>query len=79
MVFPPARRFGHRIHEKDRRRTVANRSQSAPVSHRLQNSQTRSCSEFPFAVFYEVTEDEIQVIAVFHSRRDPEVWKSRLG
>jgi len=34
---------------------------------------------FPFAVFYEVTEDEIQVIVVFHSRRDPEVWNSRLG
>jgi plasmid stabilization system protein ParE len=34
---------------------------------------------FPFAVFYEVTADEIQVVAVFHSRRDPEVWKSRVG
>jgi plasmid stabilization system protein ParE len=34
---------------------------------------------FPFAVFYEVTADEIQVIAVFHSRRDPERWKSRVG
>jgi len=34
---------------------------------------------FPFAVFYEITADEIQVIAVFHSRRDPETWKSRVG
>ncbi|HEV7398165.1 MAG TPA: type II toxin-antitoxin system RelE/ParE family toxin [Pyrinomonadaceae bacterium] len=34
---------------------------------------------FPFAVFYEITPSEIQVIAVFHSRRDPEGWKSRLG
>ena len=34
---------------------------------------------FPFAVFYEVTATEIHVIAVFHSRRDPEVWKSRVG
>ena len=33
---------------------------------------------FPFAVFYEVTADEIQVLAVFHSRRDPEKWKSRV-
>jgi plasmid stabilization system protein ParE len=32
---------------------------------------------FPFAIFYEVIADEIQVIAVFHSRRDPEMWKSR--
>ena len=33
---------------------------------------------FPFAVFYEATADEIQVVAVFHSRRDPEMWKSRV-
>ena len=33
---------------------------------------------FPFAMFYEVTADEIQIIAVFHSRRDPETWKSRV-
>ena len=34
---------------------------------------------FPFAVFFDVSEDEIQVIAVFHSRRDPEAWQSRVG
>ena len=34
---------------------------------------------FPFAVFYALTSDEIQVIAVFHSRRDPEMWKARAG
>ncbi len=34
---------------------------------------------FPFAVFYEAAADEIQVVAVFHSRRDPDVWKSRVG
>lgn len=33
---------------------------------------------FPFAVFYEITADEIHVTAVFHSRRDPETWKSRV-
>jgi plasmid stabilization system protein ParE len=32
---------------------------------------------FPFAVFYEIGIDEIQVVAIFHSRRDPEIWKSR--
>jgi plasmid stabilization system protein ParE len=34
---------------------------------------------FPFAVFYEVTSNEVQVIPVFHSRRDPEIWKARVG
>ena len=33
---------------------------------------------FPFAIFYEVGTDEIQVIAVFHSRRDPAIWRSRV-
>ena len=32
---------------------------------------------FPFAIFYEVASGEVEVIAVFHSRRDPERWKSR--
>ena len=32
---------------------------------------------FPFAIFYDVAADEVEVIAVFHSRRDPERWKSR--
>lgn len=35
-------------------------------------------SRFPFAIFYEVSAKEIQVVAVFHSRRDPEIWKSRV-
>ncbi len=33
---------------------------------------------FPFAVFYELTTDETQVVAIFHSRRNPEIWKSRM-
>jgi hypothetical protein len=32
---------------------------------------------FPFAIFYEVVAGEIKVTAIFHSRRDPEIWKSR--
>jgi plasmid stabilization system protein ParE len=36
-------------------------------------------NRFPFAIFYEVLTDEIEVVAVFHSRRDPETWKSRVG
>ncbi len=28
---------------------------------------------FPFAIFYEVQADEVQVIAIFHSHRDPTI------
>ena len=34
---------------------------------------------FPFAILYEVGAGEIQIIAVFHSRRNPDVWKSRVS
>ena len=33
---------------------------------------------FPFAILYDISSDEIEIIAVFHSRRDPERWKSRV-
>jgi plasmid stabilization system protein ParE len=47
-----------------------------PIVYR--NLRRAVVRRFPFAVFYEITTDEIQVIAVFHSRRDPEEWQSRL-
>ncbi len=32
---------------------------------------------FPYAIFFRVAEDEIQVIACFHTRRDPTHWRER--
>ena len=48
-----------------------------PIVYR--NLRRAVVRRFPFALFYEVTPDEIEIIAVFHSRRDPEIWKSRVG
>jgi plasmid stabilization system protein ParE len=48
-----------------------------PVVYR--NLRRAVVRRFPFAVLYEVTANEIHVIAVFHSRRNPEVWKSRVS
>src|SRR6267142_4191496 len=47
-----------------------------PILYR--NLRRAVVRRFPFAVFYEVTAGEIHVLAVFHSRRDPEIWKSRV-
>jgi plasmid stabilization system protein ParE len=33
---------------------------------------------FPFAIFYEYSEAEVVVYAVFHTSRDPEKWRQRL-
>jgi plasmid stabilization system protein ParE len=32
---------------------------------------------FPYGVFYRRTTDRVEVIAVFHDRRDPSIWQSR--
>lgn len=32
---------------------------------------------FPYCIYYEVEEQWIDVIAVFHTSRDPEVWQRR--
>src|SRR6266511_5782358 len=56
-------------------RIVANPNLYPVVYRTLRRAVVR---RFPFAIFYEVAADEIQVIAVFHSRRDPERWRSRV-
>lgn len=33
---------------------------------------------FPYAVLFRVQEDRIEVIAVWHGRRNPEGWKARI-
>lgn len=33
---------------------------------------------FPYGVFYRVDPDQIAVIAVYHSRRDPRGWQARV-
>jgi plasmid stabilization system protein ParE len=55
---------------------IARNPQVFPLVHR--DLRRAVVSRFPFAVFFELTSDEIQVIAVFHSRRNPEMWKSRV-
>jgi|SRR5215212_3446370 len=47
-----------------------------PIVYR--NLRRAVVRRFPFAIFYEVGLDELQVIAVFHSRRDPELWRLRV-
>jgi plasmid stabilization system protein ParE len=56
-------------------RIVANPTLYPTVYKTLRRAVVR---RFPFAIFYEVAADEIQIIAVFHSRRDPERWRSRV-
>jgi plasmid stabilization system protein ParE len=33
---------------------------------------------FPYSILYRVQSDQIRVIAVFHSKRDPAIWQARI-
>lgn len=34
--------------------------------------------QFPFTIYFRVTDEAIRVMAVFHHSRDPAVWQSRI-
>ena len=34
-------------------------------------------SGWPYCVYYQIHDDHVMVIAVFHTARDPSVWQSR--
>jgi plasmid stabilization system protein ParE len=34
-------------------------------------------ARFPYCVFYRAESARVQVLAVFHNRRDPSIWQSR--
>ena len=44
------------------------------IFHGVRRAQTR---RFPFTLYYRIEADQVVVIGVLHSRRDPRVWKSR--
>jgi plasmid stabilization system protein ParE len=43
----------------------------------VRNIREAPVLNFPFVVYYRVESDRIIVPSVFHSSRDPEVWRSR--
>lgn len=43
------------------------------------DARRRLVRRFPFAVLYLVEPEHIEVLAVFHTSRDPKVWQGRLA
>ncbi len=33
---------------------------------------------FPYCIYYEFEENELRILSVFHSSRNPETWQSRM-
>jgi toxin ParE1/3/4 len=56
-----------------------NRACAAP--HRylevIPNVRRMRVRRFPFLIFYRLRGDKLIVLAVFHSRRNPEIWRGR--
>ena len=44
----------------------------------FEDFQRAPIRRFPFGIFYLVRSDKIHVLAIYHSKRDPDGWKKRL-
>jgi len=54
---------------------VEKNPQRYPVVHR--QMRRALVKRFPYAILYEVENDEIVIYAIYHCARDPEQWKRR--
>jgi plasmid stabilization system protein ParE len=43
----------------------------------LRNARKTLVKRFPYTIYYEIGDDEIVVLAVFHAKRNPEHWQIR--
>ncbi len=49
--------------------------ESAPVVHR--DVRRQLLRRFPFGLFYRIVEGQVVVVACFHAKRSPRLWRSR--
>ncbi len=63
----------------DRVQDVLDRIGRMPELHAMVYRDIRRArvQRFPYGVLYRVLADRVEVIAVFHSKRDPRNWRSR--
>lgn len=54
--------------------------QASPQSYARVLGRVRRCKlrRFPYLVFYREFEQRVEVLAVFHSSRNPALWRSRV-
>jgi toxin ParE1/3/4 len=63
----------------DEVKAVIQRVESNPLSFAIAYRTTRIClvKRFPYIVVFRILADVLEVLAVIHGHRDPEVWKAR--
>jgi len=45
----------------------------------LRDVRRAKVRKFPYLIYYRVLSDRIQVIAVLHASRDPQLWQERVN
>lgn len=60
-------------------RDVLTRTGKSPKMHGVVSGDIRKAvvTEFPYCVYYRERADRVEVIAVFHTSRDPADWQGR--
>ena len=60
-------------------KAVFDRISKMPELHPCVLNDVRKASvlQFPYSVYYRVREKRVFVLAVFHDKRNPKIWKSR--
>jgi len=59
---------------------VYDRLRRYPAVHRLvyRNVRRALARQFPYSVYYRIVGRRVEVIAVYHNRRDPSGWQARV-
>ncbi len=59
---------------------VYGRISTMPTAYQVAYKDVRRAAtrRFPYSVFYRVYADRLEVVAVYHSSRDPAGWQSRV-
>ena len=75
-----AQRAGRGVHFADRVQQVFDRIAANPKMHPVVFADIRKAvvARFPYCVFYRAGATRVEVIAVFHTRRDPSIWQGRV-
>ncbi len=63
----------------ERVQAVLDRISATPELHATVYREVRKAlvRQFPYSIYYRIRTDRVVVLAVFHNKRNPNVWKSR--
>src|SRR3954466_12490981 len=72
-------RSGLGVEFVERVQDVFDRISNTPELHAVVHRDIRRAlvRKFPYSVFYRIRSGQVVVLAVFHGKRDPRVWKRR--